>query len=149
MNLLQPEKLTDLQWAVLRVLSMVRESTTTIVHQALLSQWPENRRSDVSAAMHQLEARQLVRCNDERQWTTTAAGQALATAAPAGMPARGDRLPSEHEMLARTTPCRPRRALGTGDARPPVLRPGAEQALALPSRMGGVLCWRDGKREVA
>lgn len=35
--------------------------------------------------------------------------------------------------------------LGNGDARPPVLRPGAMDAARLPSRMGQQLRWPDGR----
>lgn len=37
---------------------------------------------------------------------------------------------------------------GTGDLRPRALRPGSEQALAIPSRMGNRLHYRDGRVEV-
>ena len=36
---------------------------------------------------------------------------------------------------------------GTGDLRPRALRPGSEQALAIPSRMGNRLHYRDGRVE--
>jgi hypothetical protein len=34
---------------------------------------------------------------------------------------------------------------GSGDARPPHIRPGARDAAALPSRMGNTLRWPDGR----
>ena len=46
-------------------------------------------------------------------------------------------------------PSRPRRGLGNGDARPPVMRPGAMEAAKWPSRIGRELVWPDGRRERA
>lgn len=40
------------------------------------------------------------------------------------------------------------RGMGSGDAKPPVLRPGAERCAELPSRMGNRLHWPDGRTEV-
>lgn len=37
------------------------------------------------------------------------------------------------------------RGMGSGDARPPVMRPGATLANTLPSRTGSVLRWPDGR----
>lgn len=37
------------------------------------------------------------------------------------------------------------RAMGSGDARPPVMRPGATVAASLPSRTGKLLRWPDGR----
>lgn len=39
-------------------------------------------------------------------------------------------------------------SMGNGDSKPPVLRPGAMDALQLPSRMGSRLVWRDGRVEL-
>ena len=38
-------------------------------------------------------------------------------------------------------------SMGNGDRKPPVPRPGAMDALQLPSRMGSRLIWRDGRVE--
>lgn len=40
-------------------------------------------------------------------------------------------------------------SMGNADRKPPVLRPGAMDALQLPSRMGSRLVWRDGRVEPA
>ena len=53
------------------------------------------------------------------------------------------------EAAVKLQPSRPRRGLGTGDARPPVLRPGALDAMQWPSRIGRELVWTDGRRERA
>lgn len=42
-----------------------------------------------------------------------------------------------------------RTSMGNADRKPPVLRPGAMDALRLPSRMGSRLVWRDGRVEPA
>lgn len=44
-------------------------------------------------------------------------------------------------------PCMPRRLLGNGQTRPPVLRPGADMASTLPSRFGNKLRYPDGREE--
>lgn len=44
------------------------------------------------------------------------------------------------------TASRPGAHQGSGDARPPVLRPGCQRAQTLPSRVGHYLQWPDGRR---
>ena len=56
--------------------------------------------------------------------------------------------PQVAEAVARH-PSRPRCHLGSGDERPPVLRPGSGDALKLPSRFGSELRWPDGRRAKA
>ena len=46
------------------------------------------------------------------------------------------------EALTSSRSCR---AMGSGDARPPVMRPGAAVAASLPSRTGKLLRWPDGR----
>lgn len=64
-----------------------------------------------------------------------AANDAQARSPITGQPAAID---VEHQ------PCRRRLTLGTGDRRPPKLRPGSEVAAVLPSRWGDRLRWADG-----
>lgn len=70
------------------------------------------------------------------------AGAADATAAPAQ---------TDDATPATTISAHSRRrlTLGTGDQRPPKLRPGSDDAAKLPSRMGKWLVWPDGSRTAA
>jgi len=50
-----------------------------------------------------------------------------------------------YDGIQALTSSRSCRAMGSGDARPPVMRPGATLANTLPSRTGSVLRWPDGR----
>jgi hypothetical protein len=51
--------------------------------------------------------------------------------------------PGQRELLTQSR----RVTMGNGDRKAPVLRPGAMDAMQLPSRMGSRLVWRDGRVE--
>lgn len=51
--------------------------------------------------------------------------------------------PGQRELLTQSR----RVTMGNGDCKAPVLRPGAMDAMQLPSRMGSRLVWRDGRVE--
>jgi hypothetical protein len=60
-------------------------------------------------------------------------------------PAANDGEPSKlHAPGVMPAPSRPRLGMGTADHMPPAKRPGAMDAMALPSRMGNRLHWPDG-----
>ena len=52
--------------------------------------------------------------------------------------------PGQRELLTQSR----RVSMGNGDRKAPVLRPGALDAMQLPSRMGSRLVWRDGRVEM-
>lgn len=52
--------------------------------------------------------------------------------------------PGQRELLTQSR----RVSMGNGDRKAPVLRPGAMDAMQLPSRMGSRLVWRDGRERL-
>ena len=99
--------------------------------------------------LQRLGAQSLASVDDSFHWSATAYGMALAqNLGPANVP-KTYTAPAltSHDLLAQQTPSRRRLRFGNGDIRPPVLRPGAEVALALPSRYGDTLVYADGRRE--
>lgn len=144
-----PPTLNKLQHAVLRALASVRGSNATALHQALADQFPSTRRPAISEALTQLEDMGLARAYDKNEWQTTNGGQAVALGIGPANTRREGGQPTSHELLAMATPSRPRTSMGTGDRRPPVLRPGSEVALQLPSRMGSELRYPGGRTEAA
>ncbi len=142
-----PGTYSHIEHAVLRVLASM-ECTAIRVHQAIRATWPTSTRADVMHVLARLEAQGLVDRNDNHQWRTTPRGQdtALGLGPATGLlPIHDSAQLTAHQLLARDTPSRPRSSLGTGDMRPPVMRPGADVAARLPSRMGAWRRWPDGR----
>lgn len=101
------------------------------------------------AVLQPLQGARLIDRERKSRWSATPAGRAMAVqlgSLGAALDHQARQL-GHHEELQRATPCRPRGAMGSGDLRPPMHRPGSEDALGLPSRVGGWLVWRDEKRE--
>lgn len=90
---------------------------------------------------------------DGHAWVLTEAGLAEAdrlgafgAADPTRTAAGIDRASAlAHELLAASTPCKPRLAIGTGDMRPAPYREGSLEARRHPSRRGDRLYWPDGR----
>lgn len=126
-----------LELALLQTLQEQHRTTALRLRRAI--ELPVSQEATI-AALHRLESRQLVWRDSREMWRISPEGeqhlQKLEAAAvqPAAQPV---------EVVTPRVPCaQVRRSLGTGDARPPVLRPGAMDAMALPSLVGQQRRWR-------
>jgi hypothetical protein len=143
-------KLDPISHSILRVISA---SACTAVHvmRAIRADGHDIPHSEVLRILHRLSAQMLASDDERDTWSASAYGMAISQGlGPANVPLpTTPSVPTPHEVLAQQTPARPRSSLGTGDLRPPVMRPGADVALKLPSRTGGERRWPDGRREAA
>ncbi len=146
-----PIHLDQCEHEALRLLDAL-QTTAVRVQQALKAAWPDLSHAQTMAMLARMETLQLVTRNDKNQWRTTSFGHAVAAdLGPSGavvVAGQGEG-PSAHELLARATPSRPRSGMGTGDLRAPPMRPGADEAMKLPSLINGHRRWPDGRREAA
>lgn len=142
-------KLDSVSHSLLRAISATA-CTAAQAQRAIRADGHDETHADVQRALHRLGALQLASVDDTFHWSATAYGMATSqNLGPANVPRTYTAAPlTQHEILAQQTPSLPRSSLGTGDLRPPVMRPGSEVALQLPSRNGSERRWPDGRRDV-
>jgi hypothetical protein len=143
-------KLDSVSHSILRAIATT-SCTAAVVMRAIRADGHDIPHSEVLRVLHRLSAQMLATSDEQHQWSASAYGMAVSAGiGPANVPIIvTTSAPTAHEVLAQQTPTRPRSSLGNGDLRPPVMRPGADVALRLPSVINGVRRWPDGRRESA